>query len=169
MFETRVLGVDPGLARLGLAVVSRPGRSPVLEWAGTLRTEAGRPESERLSMLVVGVRLAIAAHRPTTVAVERVAWNRNEVSALSVARATGAVMVVAAEAGLPVDEYGPNEVKMAVAGAGNAGKEQVRRALSLVHGLDPIPADPDAGDAVAVALTHLLGAKMKSLARSGRR
>lgn len=169
MFETRVLGVDPGLARLGLAVVSRPARSPVLEWAGTLRTDAGLPESERLSVLVAGVRRVISEHRPTTVAVERVAWNRNEVSALSVARATGAVMVVAAEAGLPVEEYGPNEVKMAVAGAGNAGKEQVRRALSLVHRLEGIPADPDAGDAVAVALTHLLGARMKSLARTGRR
>jgi crossover junction endodeoxyribonuclease RuvC len=169
MFEMRVLGVDPGLARLGVAVVSGSGRSPVLQWAGTLRTDAGVSEAERLSVLAAGVRRAIADHRPTTMAVERVAWNRNEVSALSVARATGAVMVVAAEAGLAVEEYGPNEVKMAVAGAGNAGKDQVRRALSLVHRLEGIPTDPDAGDAVAVALTHLLGAKMKSLARSGRR
>jgi crossover junction endodeoxyribonuclease RuvC len=101
------------------------------------------------------------------VALERLAWNRNQVSALAVARATGAVMVAAAEAGVPVTEYGPNEVKLAVTGMGNADKEQVRRALARVHGLSAVPEQPDAADAVAVALTHLMGARMRRLARAG--
>jgi crossover junction endodeoxyribonuclease RuvC len=89
------------------------------------------------------------------------------VSALTVARATGAIMVVAADAGLPVAEYGPNEVKMAVTGMGNADKRQVRTALMKVHGLRSVPIQTDAADAVAVALTHLVGSRIRALARSG--
>jgi crossover junction endodeoxyribonuclease RuvC len=89
------------------------------------------------------------------------------VSALTVARATGAIMVVAADAGLSVAEYGPNEVKMAVTGMGNADKQQVRRALVKVHRLKEVPVQSDAADAVAVALTHLVGARIRGLARLG--
>jgi crossover junction endodeoxyribonuclease RuvC len=167
MFERRVLGVDPGLARLGLAVVDGNGPKADLIWAGAVHTPAGSEESERLRLLCVAVREAISAHRPAWVAVERVAWNKNHVSALTVARATGAIMVVAADAGLAVAEYGPNEVKMAVTGMGNADKQQVRRALVKVHGLKEVPVQADAADAVAVALTHLVGSRMRGLARAG--
>jgi crossover junction endodeoxyribonuclease RuvC len=169
MFEIRVLGVDPGVARLGLAVVDGGGRKADLIWADAVDTDPGSQESERLRQLCVAVRAAISTHRPTSVAVERVAWNRNHVSALTVARATGAIMVVAADAGLPVSEYGPNEVKIAVTGMGNADKAQVRRALVKVHGLKEVPAQADAADAVAVALTHMVGARMRDVARLGSR
>jgi crossover junction endodeoxyribonuclease RuvC len=169
MFERRVLGVDPGLARLGLAVVEGNGRTAALIWAGAVETATGSEESERLRHLCLAVRDAISVHRPASMAVERVAWNKNHVSALTVARATGAIMVVAADAGLSVTEYGPNEVKIAVTGMGNADKEQVRRALVKVHGLKEVPVQADAADAVAVALTHLVGARMRDLARLGSR
>jgi crossover junction endodeoxyribonuclease RuvC len=169
MFERRVLGVDPGLARLGLAVVEGNGRKAALIWAGAVETAAGSQESERLRLLCVAVREAISVHRPASMAVERVAWNKNQVSALAVARATGAIMVVAADAGLSVTEYGPNEVKIAVTGMGNADKQQVRRALVKVHGLKEVPVQADAADAVAVALTHLVGARMRDLVRLGSR
>jgi crossover junction endodeoxyribonuclease RuvC len=166
MFDSCVLGVDPGLAKLGLAVVVRDGRSTSLRWSTTVRTGAGRDEAARLLVLASAVRAAIAEHAPTSVAIERVAWNTNQVSAMQVARATGAAMIVAAEAGLAVEEYGPTEVKIAVTGAGNAGKDQVRLALARVHGLTDIPEQSDAADAAAVALTHLLGTRMRSLTRS---
>ena len=169
MFERRVLGVDPGVARLGLAVVDAEGRVPQLIWADAVTTPADADESDRLRRLCEAVRSAIATHRPASVALERLAWNRNHVSALTVARATGAIMVAAAEAGLSVAEYGPNEVKIAVTGMGNADKAQVRRALARVHGLKAVPSQPDAADAVAVALTHVVGARMRALARSGSR
>ena len=169
MFERRVLGVDPGLARLGLAVVEGNGRRAALIWAGAVETAAGSEESARLRQLCLAVREAISVHQPASMAEERMAWNKNHVSALSVARATGAIMVVAADAGLPVTEYGPNEVKIAVTGMGNADKAQVRRALVKVHGLTEVPAQADAADAVAVALTHLVGARMRDLARLGSR
>jgi crossover junction endodeoxyribonuclease RuvC len=116
------------------------------------------------------MREAIGRFEPASVAIERVAWNRNQVSALQVARATGVLMAVSAEAGLEVEEYSPSEVKSAVTGAGNATKEQVAEALVRLHGLRGIPAEPDAADAVAVALTHLVGAPLKrAAARAGTR
>ena len=167
MFDSCVLGVDPGVANLGLAAVARDGRRPVLIWADTVTTEADVPEAERLRLVAEAVRTAIATHAPVSLAVERVAFNRNQVSALTVARATGAVMVVAAEAGIDVDEYSPTEVKSAVTGMGNADKAQVRLALERVHGFRDLPAKPDAVDAAAVALTHLVGARLKAAARAG--
>ncbi|HEY5905330.1 MAG TPA: crossover junction endodeoxyribonuclease RuvC, partial [Actinomycetota bacterium] len=143
------------------------GRRPVLIWADTVTTEADVPEAERLRVVAGAVRTAIATHAPVSLAVERVSFNRNQVSALTVARATGAVMVVAAEAGIDVDEYSPTEVKSAVTGMGNADKAQVRLALERVHGFRDLPAKPDAVDAAAVALTHLVGARLKAAARAG--
>jgi crossover junction endodeoxyribonuclease RuvC len=162
MFDTRVLGVDPGLARCGLACVGRRNRSTELIWSATVSTPAEMAEGDRLRKLAEGMRIAIDRYAPDAIAIERVAWSRNQVSALHVARATGALMLVAAQAGLPVEEYAPNEVKQAVTGMGNADKAQVQRALTRVHRLKDVPVQADAADAVAVALTHLLAARLRS-------
>ena len=166
MFDARVLGIDPGVARLGLAVVARRGRAVRLIWTDVARSPAGMDESRRLVILVEAVRVAMDAHQPDAVAIERVAFNRNVVSAMAVARITGALMVAAAEAGLPVEEYSPTEVKNAVTGAGHADKRVVRDALVRVHGLTSVPLQADATDAVAVAVTHLAGARMRAAART---
>jgi crossover junction endodeoxyribonuclease RuvC len=164
MFDMDVLGIDPGVARLGLALLARRGRTTQVVWAETIRTSAGGDESSRLMTLADAVRAAIREHRPGAVAIERVSFNRNVVSALSVARATGALMVVAAEAGVAVAEYAPTEIKSAITGMGNADKKQVRDALVRIHGLRGVPAEPDAADAVAVALTLLNGAGLRAVA-----
>lgn len=164
MFEGRVLGVDPGLARTGLAVLESRERRPAIVWTRTVLTPADRPESQRLAAIGSAVRTAIAEHRPIEVAVERVMFGSNKMSALSVARATGVVMMVAAEAGLDVDEYVPAEVKSAVTGLGTADKEQVHAALLRVHGLSDVPRQPDAADAVAVALCHLTQTRLRRVA-----
>jgi crossover junction endodeoxyribonuclease RuvC len=156
VFERVVIGVDPGMAATGLAVVAAAavGRVRVLS-ASTVRTAAGAAEEARLRAVYHGVRRALGEHRPEAVAVERLMWGRNVGSAMSVARASGVVLLAAAEAGVPVREYAPLEVKLAVAGSGSAGKPQVRQALRRLHGLADLPDDPDAADAVAVALCHL--------------
>jgi crossover junction endodeoxyribonuclease RuvC len=151
--ETCVLGIDPGLTTLGVAAVARRDRRPELLFAGAVRTPTDLAESERLRMIAEAIRLAIAEYHPSSMAVERVAWNKNQQSALHVARATGVVMLAAAEAGIPVEEYGPLEVKLAVTGQGNAEKSQVRDALERFHGLKDVPTQADAADAVAVALS----------------
>ena len=170
MFDMDVLGIDPGVARLGLAMVARRGRITSVIWARTIRTSADHDESSRLMELADAVRRAIRQYRPGAVAIERVSFNRNVVSALLVARATGALMVVAAEAGLEVQEYAPTEVKSAITGMGNADKKQVREALVRIHRLADVPDEPDAADAVAVALTLLNGAGLRAVAaRAGLR
>jgi len=168
MFDSIVLGVDPGVARLGLAALARRGRTTTLLWADTVRTGPGTEEPDRLLALVRSVRAAIATHDPGVVALERVAFNRNAVSALGVARATGAILVVAAESGLGVAEYSPTEVKSAVTGMGHADKAQILWALERVHGLRGLPAQPDAADAAAVALTHLAAAGLRGAMRAAR-
>lgn len=161
-----MLGVDPGVAAIGLAVVGRRERRSVLLWAETVRTPAGLAEAARLRAIHLAVRGAIQTHRPGSVAVERVAWNRNQVSALRVARATGVVLLAAAEAGLTVEEYGPLEVKMAVTGSGTADKGQVRAALGMLHGLRDVPQQLDAADAAAVAVCHLSQTALRRAARA---
>jgi crossover junction endodeoxyribonuclease RuvC len=98
---------------------------------------------------------AVRDHRPEAVAVERLMWGRNVGSAMGVARATGVILLAAAEAGVAVFEYAPLEVKMAVTGNGAAGKREVRTALERIHGVADLPREADAADAVAVAVCHL--------------
>ncbi len=165
VFDSCVLGVDPGVSALGLGTVGRRDRRPVVLAAETVRTPTHLPESERLRLLYEAVRDAISAHRPGSVAIERIAWNKNQVSAMAVARATGVVLLAAAEADLDVEEYGSLEVKMAVTGQGNADKAQVRDALERFHGLQDLPNEPDAVDAVAIALCHLTQSRLRRVAR----
>src|SRR5437867_4593 len=120
MFDTCVLGIDPGVARLGLAVVARRDRKPVIVWTGTVETSRDVPDSVRLLAISEAVSAAIAEHCPASIALERVAWNVKKASAMAVARATGVVMAAAAEAGVPVEEYGSLEVKNAITGSGAA-------------------------------------------------
>src|SRR6266508_1032415 len=143
MFDGPVLGVDPGTAAIGLAVVAGD-RRPVIVWADTLRTPPDLAPEARLRRLHQGVREAIGAHRPAVMALERLMWGRNTESAMGVARASGVVMLAAAEAGVVVEEYAPLEVKMAVTGVGNATKDAVRRSLRLLLGATGVPDDPDA-------------------------
>jgi crossover junction endodeoxyribonuclease RuvC len=124
---------------------------------------------ERLQMIYRAVGEAIVVYRPNALALERLMWGKNIGSAMEVARASGAVLVAAAEAGVPVEEYAPLEVKMAVTGAGNASKDQVRKGLGMLLGPDAVPREPDAADAVAVALCHLRQSRMRALVREATR
>jgi crossover junction endodeoxyribonuclease RuvC len=165
VFEGCVLGVDPGLGAAGLAALGASHGQLHLSWSDTVRTRPELPEAGRLHALHEAVRSAIEEHRPAAVAVERLMWGRNTTSAFGVARASGVVLLAAAQAGVPVEEYVPLEVKMAVTGIGNASKQQVRSALERIRGLGPVPRQPDAADAVAVALCHCVQSHMRSVAR----
>lgn len=160
-----MLGADPGVASVGLAAVGRGSGLIKVLWSQTVRTPSRAPEPARLRALNDAVRAAIAAHRPLAVALERVMWGQNRTSALSVARATGVIMLAAAEAGLPVEEYAPLEVKMATTGVGNADKEQVRTSLIRTLRVEGVPRQADAADAVAVAVCHLHQARLRRAAR----
>jgi crossover junction endodeoxyribonuclease RuvC len=151
-----VLGIDPGLSRCGYCAleVSSRGRSRAVG-LGVLRTSPDLEVPQRLAELWSDVRCLMDEFRPAAVAVERVLFQTNVRTAMSVAQASGVVMAEAAGRGVAVAEYSPNQVKDAVAGFGGADKQQVQRMVQMLLELDEPPRPPDAADAAAVALTHV--------------
>jgi crossover junction endodeoxyribonuclease RuvC len=150
-----VLGVDPGLSRCGYCVVQTSrGRTRAVA-LGVFRTDPADVVPVRLAELLADVRGLLDEFPVAAVALERVLFQVNVRTAMSVGQASGVVMAEAAGRGLPVTEYSPNEVKGAVAGHGAADKLQVQRMVQLLLDLDAVPEPPDAADAAAVALTHV--------------
>ncbi|HAQ23355.1 MAG: crossover junction endodeoxyribonuclease RuvC [Acidimicrobiaceae bacterium] len=150
-----VLGVDPGLTRCGYGVIRRDGSRLEALAAGVLRTDSGAEPAVRLADLHREVGLLVDEYRPDEVAIERVLFQVNVRTAMQTGQASGVVMAAVAGAGIPVTLYSPNEVKEAVAGWGNADKEQVERMVRTQLGIDTPLRPVDAADAVAVALCHL--------------
>src|SRR6266508_3773493 len=97
MFDSSVLGVDPGTAAVGLAVVDSAGPKSSVRWAATFRTPAGMAAHDRLRRIHGAVCQAIQDHRPQAVAIERLMWGRNTQSAMDVSRATGVILLAAAQ------------------------------------------------------------------------
>jgi crossover junction endodeoxyribonuclease RuvC len=149
-----VLGIDPGLSVTGYGIIES-GRSPKVIAVGVVRTDPALPVVKRLSELFDDLNEVIAEYRPTEVAIEQIFVNRNLQTATSVGRASGVALLAAGRADLPVSEYTPSAVKLAVTGNGTAGKEQVQHVVARRLGLASPPTPADAADALAVALCHL--------------
>lgn len=150
-----VLGIDPGLSRCGYGAVRRTPTGLTAESAGVITTSRDDPIPQRLAALAGELRALLAELRPDAVAVERVLFQTNARTAMSVGQASGLALAAAAEAGCAVVQYSPNEVKQAVAGYGSAGKEQVQRMVQSLLGLAERPRPPDTADALALAICHL--------------
>src|SRR5215217_8181436 len=141
----RVLGVDPGLGRCGWAVLEGRGGRVVAAGYGTVHTD-GEPVAPRLATLAGRMRQVLATHRPDALAIERLFFNANVRTAMTVGQASGVVLLLAAEHGLAVTAYTPPQVKQAVTGSGSAPKEQVGYMVKALLGLDLVPAPADAAD-----------------------
>jgi crossover junction endodeoxyribonuclease RuvC len=164
-----VLGIDPGLAVCGYAVVEKTTGGERAITAGVVRTEADQPVAGRLAELHRDLAAVVGEHGPEVMAIEQVFTNRNLMTAISVGRASGIALLVAAQAGIPVYEYTPSAVKAAVAGYGNATKDQIRYVVASRLKLAARPEPADAADALAIALCHLQGGVgMDHLERAGR-
>jgi crossover junction endodeoxyribonuclease RuvC len=147
-----VLGIDPGTAALGWGLIEQTaGRLRAIDH-GCLVTSPDLPLGERLLAIHRHVAELIELHEPAVVGVERVFFSRNAQTAIAVGHARGVVLLAAAEAGRPVREATPNEVKSAVAGYGAADKEQVSRMVAIVLGMSARPTPDDAADALAIAV-----------------
>ena len=155
-----VLGIDPGLSVTGYAVLSDEAR-PRAVAAGAIRTDRGDPIEARLAELFRDVEQLIVEFEPAEMAIEQVFVNRNLQTATSVGRASGVILLAGARAGLPVHEYTPTAVKMAVAGAGDAAKTQVQTVVARRLGLGKAPRPADAADALAIALCHLQSSSLR--------
>ncbi|MGI8794527.1 MAG: crossover junction endodeoxyribonuclease RuvC [Acidimicrobiales bacterium] len=150
-----VLGIDPGVSRCGYGAVRRTPRGPEAEACGVLTTPKSDPLPGRLADLNREIRLLIAEFSPDAVVVERVFFQTNVRTAMSVGQASGLALAAAADAGCEVVQYTANEVKQAVVGYGAATKEQVQHMVqALLHLAEP-PKPADAADALALALCHL--------------
>jgi crossover junction endodeoxyribonuclease RuvC len=158
-----VLGIDPGTATTGYGLIREEERGPVMVAYGTITTPAGAPMPERLRSLYQELTQLIALHRPDTGAVEKLFFQRNVSTAMTVGQARGVALLALAQAGLTVGEYNPNDVKMAVSGYGAADKQQMQGMVRAVLHLSEIPRPDDAADALAVAICHLHSARLKSL------
>jgi crossover junction endodeoxyribonuclease RuvC len=150
-----VLGIDPGLSRCGYGIVAREGSQPRAIGCGVIRTPPADALPDRLLALDDELRMLIAQTRPSAVAVERVLFQSNARTAMSVGQASGLALVAAARLGVPVALYSPNEVKLAVTGDGRADKSAVQMMVARLLNLREVPKPPDAADALAVACCHL--------------
>lgn len=146
------MGIDPGTAMCGYGLVSREGSAVRMVDYGCIQTTNAQPLPERLLHIHEAVSGLLALHRPTWIGVERLFFNKNVQSAFAVGQARGVVLLAAAQHGVPVLEYGPHEVKVAVTGYGRAQKDQVQRMVQAVLGMTVLPRPDDAADALAVAI-----------------
>ena len=162
----RVLGVDPGLGRCGWAVLERRGARVAAAGYGTIHTD-GEQVAPRLAELAHRLRQVLATHRPEALAIERLFFNANVRTAMTVGQASGVALLVAAEHGLAVSAYTPPQVKQAVTGTGSAPKEQVGYMVKALLGLAELPTPADTADALAVALCHLHHAGLAGLGAGG--
>src|SRR5579875_3354818 len=150
----RIVGIDCGTERTGFGVIDSDGRSHQLVTAGVIRTKPAEPLARRLCVIARELRQVLDEYLPDAFAVEEVFHAVNAKSALKLAHVRGVALLVAAEAGLPVSEYSPLEVKISVVGYGRAEKHQVEMMVHSLLGVNRQFDSFDATDALAVAICH---------------
>jgi crossover junction endodeoxyribonuclease RuvC len=155
MVEMKILGIDPGIARIGWGVIEATrGRDPKVITYDCIKTENDDVLGERLAYLYSTMRTILAAHHPDTVAVEDLFFSKNVTSALSVAHARGVILLAVSQRGIPVVSYSPQIIKQSICGTGRADKYQMQRMVARLLHLGNIPNSDDSADALAVAITH---------------
>ena len=159
-----VLGIDPGTATTGFGLVQETpqGQLEMVHY-GVILTPAGELQENRLLMLHRELNELILLHRPQSAAVEKLFFQRNVTTAIAVGQARGVILLSLAEAGIPVFEYNPMQVKQAVCGYGSAGKAQVQQMVKALLGLEEIPKPDDAADALAIAICHTHSSRLAEL------
>jgi crossover junction endodeoxyribonuclease RuvC len=159
-----VIGIDPGTAITGYGLVREEadGRLALVDF-GAIQTPSDLPMPQRLLSTYRRLQEILLLHRPQSGAVEKLFFQRNVRTALSVGQGRGVALLALAQAGLEVAEYTPLEVKQAIAGYGGADKNQVQQMVRTLLEMDSLPQPDDAADALAVAICHLHIARYKSL------
>ena len=149
-----ILGIDPGYAIVGAGLVDYTANQFRLIEAKAITTEAGTPFDQRLREIYAGVADLIAQHRPAAMGIEKLFFNTNAKTAIDVAKARGVILLAAAQAGVPVYEYTPLQVKQSVVGYGRAEKRQGQDMVKLLLRLNACPKPDDVADALAIAICH---------------
>ena len=151
----RVFGIDPGSERTGYGCVETDGSLHRIVMCGAISSPALASFPDKLQRIHGQLTLFLKECQPESVAIENLFFSVNVRSALKLGHARGVAMLAAVEAGVPVFEYTPAEIKRAVVGYGRADKAQVQQMIKLLLGLDALPSPHDAADALAIAICHV--------------
>lgn len=149
------LGIDPGTAIVGYAVIEAQGSTLRMLVCDVITTPARTPLSQRLQLIYKGLSEIIATYHPQEAAMEELFFAKNARTAMTVGQARGVAMLALANGGLSIAEYTPKQVKQAVTGYGGADKHQVGEMVRVLLGLAAVPKPDDAADAAAIAICHL--------------
>lgn len=149
-----ILGVDPGTATTGYGLIKKEGQKFMIIDYGCILTPAKVPLPDRVEQIFDELTEIIKKKKPNQIAVEELLFAKNTKTAISVAQARGGILLAAKKAGVPVFEYTPLQVKMALTGYGQADKRQIQSMVKSLLNLDEIPKPDDAADALAIAICH---------------
>ncbi len=150
----KILGIDPGSGIIGFGLVQKESKPKMLD-AGVIRTTIGESDSDRLVELYESMKELIEDLKPDVAAVEKLFFVQNVTTGMKVSQARGVILLAIAESKIPLYEYSPNEIKMAMTGYGHSKKAQIQEMVKVQLGLKKKPSPDDAADALAVALTHM--------------
>ena len=149
-----ILGIDPGYAILGYGVVQSDGRSLKVIDYGVVETKATEQYPHRLNKLYAGTRALLETYKPDYAVFEELFFARNVTTAIQVGAGRGVAMLAAEQSGIPLYEYTPMQIKLAVTGNGHADKTQMQQMVRLLLNLKTIPKPDDAADALGAAICH---------------
>ena len=150
-----VIGIDPGLARVGYGVIQVRNRQPVPLCYGCIETGKDQDTSVRLLQIYTEVAALIDRYPPGHIAVEKLFFSKNITSAMSVSEARGVLLLLAEQKKIPDTEYTPNQVRQPISGSGRSDKRQMQEMIKRLLHLDEIPRPDDAADALSIALCHI--------------
>jgi len=161
-----VIGIDPGTASTGYGIICEQENSNLeLVSFGVIRTPPDISDSERLKVLYGQLTQLLNHYRPDCGAIEKLYFQKNVTTAMSVGQARGVLLLAMANYGLEIGEYTPLQIKQAVVGYGKAEKAQVQKMVSMLLHINKIPSPDDAADALAIAICHLSSQKLTQLTK----
>lgn len=158
-----ILGIDPGLARMGYGVIEENGGRYRMIQYGILGTPPGESLPIRLRSIFVGVNQLMDTYKPDEVAFEELFFTKNVTNGIAVSEARGAALVAVVTRTEALYEYTPMQIKQAITGYGKADKKQIQEMVRMLLGMEEQPKPDDAADALAVALTHSMSSKLRNL------
>ena len=150
----RILGIDPGVATVGFGLIESDRASQQMVQYGAITTSAGLPLATRLVQIAADLEELIAQFKPDEIAIEELFFSKNITTGIAVAHGRGVLLCAAERCGIPLFEYTPSQVKLAVTGYGKAEKHQIMDMTKRLLKLNGIPKPDDAADALAIAICH---------------
>lgn len=157
----RILGIDPGIGRMGWGIVDvEKGKVTAIAY-GCLETPKEDALEQRIKTLYEFLSELIVTHTPAAMAIESLFFNKNVTTAIAVGQARGVVLLSAAQNNMTVTSYTPQQIKIGITGYGKADKKQVGQMIKMVLHLKSVPTPDDTADALAIAVTHAFSYKVK--------